>query len=99
MQTRKLPTEIRRMKNLGRYSAAMAHNGDKAERTWRTINASDDPAAADLMQQLMQTVREAVRQVELAREAIADMGCLLSPDPKLAARRGRMTRIDALCGP
>ena len=79
--TKKLPVEIRRMKRLGRYSAAMAYNGRKAAATWRVLKRSTDPAAPELIRQLVQVARESILQFEAARAACADMGCLLVPDP------------------
>ena len=81
MTTKKLPSEIRRMKRLGRYSAAMQHNGAKAEATWLDLASSDSPAAAILMRQLVSAARESVRGFEEGRATMATIGSLLTADP------------------
>ena len=76
----KTPTEIRRMKALGRYSSAMRHNAETAERTWHDLYTSHNAAAPDLLLELIAACRESVRQFETLREGAIEIGCLLSPD-------------------
>ena len=78
---KRIPIEIRRMKKLGAFSAAMCYHAQTAERTWRVLTASGHPASADLIEELVRAARESVRQFELARESISVMGCLLTADP------------------
>ena len=81
MRTRKLPPEIRRMRSLGKFSAAIAHYAATAERTWRDMAASDHPEAPGLLRELIRAARESIRQLETARAMAMTIGCLLIPDP------------------